>query len=247
VRRRDSLGWPIVLAMVSFACGAVGQDCPRANPSGADAASQTRTLEGRLVFQDDIRGWWGLELNKPQCGQKSVQLMPKAGQAKALQVLRGCRIKSTGALDFSPTGYYTLDVFQDVERVEPIGRCLMKPPFPDEPPEKPDKRVSAYTVDMHLIYPGPIRFHVRSGGRTLRSPRAYASYFLTGGFVLYGQCADGFVVDRVFGTPEARPGHFEEPRMDGDMADFDPENAARAGKHNLHLDYSCVRAPPEKH
>ena len=250
MERKLDLIVAFALAIVSFACGAgraFGQDCPRASSTGPDTASQVRTLEGRLVFQDDIRGWWDLELDRPQCGQKSVQLIPKDGHAKPLQVLRGCRIKSKGALDFSPTGYYTLDVFQDVKKVEPIGRCLMRPPFPDEPPVKPDRRINAYTVDLHTIYPGPVRFHVRAGGRTLRPPRAYASYFLTGGFVLYGHCGDGFVVDRVFGTPEAKPSHFDEPRTPDDMADFDPENAAQAGKHDLHLDYSCVREPPVKH
>ena len=248
--RRLNLIGLFASAMVAFACAAghaAGEDCPRASSTSPDTASQIRLLEGRLVFHDDIRGWWGLELNKPQCGQKFVQLIPKEGQAKALQVLRQCRIKSTGSIDFSPTGYYTLNVFQNVEKVESIGKCPRKPPFPDEPPVKPDGRVSDYTVEMRLTYPGPVKFRVQSGGKTLRPSRAYASYFLTGGFVLYGHCGDGFVVDRVFGTPAAKPSHFDEPRTPDDMADFDPESAAQAGKHDLHLDYSCVREPPEKH
>ena len=75
-----------------------------------------------------------------------------------------------------------------------------------------------------------------SAGRKLMPWQAYASYMLTGGYVLYGYCGDGFVVDKVFGTPEAHPGHFD----DG-TASFDPESAAQSGKWNLHLGYTCIR------
>jgi len=56
-----------------------------------------------------------------------------------------------------------------------------------------------------------------------------------------GIAATAFVVDRVFGTPEAHPGHFDDPRSSGDMAAFDPESAAAAGKKDLLLGYTCVR------
>jgi hypothetical protein len=49
------------------------------------------------------------------------------------------------------------------------------------------------------------------------------------------------VVDEVFGTPEANPQHFDEPRTPTDMAAFDPESAAAAGKKNLRLGYTCIR------
>jgi hypothetical protein len=66
---------------------------------------------------------------------------------------------------------------------------------------------------------------------------------LTGGFVLYGHCAEDFVLDKVFGTAQAKPSHFDEPRTPDDMAAFDPESAAASGKKNLHLGYTCVRQP----
>jgi hypothetical protein len=46
----------------------------------------------------------------------------------------------------------------------------------------------------------------------------------------------------VFGTPEARPNHFDDPGSSGDMAMFDPETAAVAGKKELQLGYTCVRS-----
>ena len=88
---------------------------------------------------------------------------------------------------------------------------------------------------MHVDYePGdhPILFSVSSSGKELRPWQAYADYILTGGFVLYGLCANNFVVDKVF-----------EPRTSSDMATFDPESAGAAGKKDLHLGYTCVCQP----
>ena len=128
--------------------------------------------------------------------------------------------------------------------METVGKCDMQPPFPDYSSAKPDKRVSAYTVDMHIDYrrgDHPVEFRVHGAGRELGPWQAYASYALTGLFVLYGDCAKGFVIDKVYGTPAARPMHFDEPRTPDDRAAFDPESAAAAGKTDLHLGYTCVR------
>jgi hypothetical protein len=100
---------------------------------------------------------------------------------------------------------------------------------------------------MHVDYgPGdhPVRFRVRTAGRELRPWQAYASYMLTGGFVLYGYCGEGFAIKKVFGTPAAKPSHFDEAGASDDAAAFDPEGAAAAGKTDLHLGYTCIRTPP---
>jgi hypothetical protein len=135
-------------------------------------------------------------------------------------------------------------VYQDVQGIESVGKCERQTPFPDYSKAKPDKAIRAYRVEMYVNYePGdhPVVFRVTGAGKELRPWQAYASYSLTGGFVLYGHCGDGFVVDEVFGTPEARPGHFDDPRSSDDMAAFDPERAAAAGKKDLQLGYTCVR------
>lgn len=242
------------LGLVFAACGAsraFGQECPLASSTGPTIASQVRALEGRLIFHDGIRQWFELKLNKPQCGQRSIQLIrTEERKSNTLEALRGCRVVSTGAIDFSPTGYYSLNTFQDVKQIQPIGACLRQPPFADYSSTKPDKRVRTYRVDMHVVYkPGdhPIIFHVRSAGRELRPWQAYARYMLTGGFVLYGLCGDGFVIDKIFGTPAAYPGHFDDPRTSSDMASFDPESAAQSGESDLHLGYTCIRAPLRDH
>jgi hypothetical protein len=223
---------------------ASGQECPRWSSLGPSTPSKVRTLEGQLIFHNDIRGWFELHLDKHQCGKVSIQLVSGNEKAKSLELLRGCRIRSTGTIDFSLTGYYSADLFQDVANVEPVGKCVMQPLFPDYSRIKPDGRVSAYTVDMHIDYrrgDHPLEFKVQSAGRELRPWQAYANYELTGGYVLYGRCAEGFVVDKVYGTPAARPTHFAEPRTPDDMAQFDPESAAAESKTDLHLGYTCIR------
>lgn len=201
-------------------------------------------LEGRLIFHDGIRPWFELKLAQPQCGEASIQLLQGERNSKSLEILRGCRIKSDGALGFSPTGYYSLGVYQSVQQVEPLGACVYKSPLPDAPSAKPDKAIREYRVEMHVNYrPGdhPILFRVSHAGNALRPWQAYGRYFLTGGFILYGMCGEGFVLDKVFGTPQANPGHLDETPSPIDMAMFDLDRAAVSGKHDLHLGFTCIR------
>ncbi len=232
--------------VICTAMAAIAQQCPKTSPTGPTTASEKRALEGLLVFHNGIREWFELKLDQPQCGQTSVQLVRIERDWTPLQILRGCRVRSRGAIDFSPTGYYSLDTYQSVDEIEPVATCARKPPFPDYSQAMPDKAIGAYRVEMDVDYgPGdhPIVFHVSRSGKALRPWQAYASYMLTGGFVLYGHCGEGFFVDKVFGTAEAKPSHFTEPRDSGDMATFLPENAAASGKKRLRLGYTCVRKP----
>jgi hypothetical protein len=201
-------------------------------------------LEGQLVFHDDIRKWFELRLDKPQCGQVSIQLVRGDQDWTPMEILRGCRVKSRGALDLSSTAYYSLNVYQVVQVIESVGNCERQSPFPNYSNARPDKAIRVYRVEMHVNYEAgdhPVVFRVTSAGKELRPWQAYASYNLTGGFVLYGRCGEGFVVNEVFGTPEARPSHFDDPRSPADRAAFDPESAAAAGKKDLQLGYTCVR------
>jgi hypothetical protein len=229
----------LILCAVSTAGLAAAQACPKSSETGPSVSSGVRTLEGRLLFHDDIRQWFELKLDSPQCGEASVQLIQEEPTGTPLEVLRGCRVKSRGALDFPSTGYYSARIYQDVQAIEPVGECSRQPLFPDYSKARPDKAIRAYRVDVHVQYePGdhPIVFRVTSAGKELKPWQAYASYVLTGAFVLYGHCGDGFVVDRVFGTPEAHPDHVDY------RAAFDPEGAAAVGTKNLELGYTCVRS-----
>lgn len=240
------------LAITIAACVAsptVAQQCPRPSETGPSIDSELRTLTGQLVYHDGIRRWFELRLDEPTCGYKSIQANESGDDNKELESLRGCRVESSGRIAFSPTGYYSLLAYQSIDKIQPLGSCTRQQPFPDDAGLKPDPQIRAYRVDMSVNYrPGdhPIIFHVRSGGKELQPWRAYASYLLTGGQVLYGDCGEGFVVDRVFGTRQARPEHFEWPRTPEDKAAFDPYAAARAGVRDLHLVYTCVRGSAQK-
>ncbi len=237
----------LTLAVVSCTTlVAVGQQCPRTSATGLSTASEVRTLEGRLVFHDAIRKWFELKLDLPECGQNSIELMRINMDWTPVTVLRGCRVRSSGTINFSPTGYYSLDSYQSVEQIEPVGECAKQLPFPDHSKAKPDKSVHEYRVEMHVDYePGdhPIAFRASRAGKELQPWQAYARYMLTGGFVLYGYCGKDFVIDEVFGTPEANPSHFTERGSPDDAATFDPESAAASGKKDLDLGYTCVRKP----
>ncbi len=240
--------WALALA-VGGACHvvpAIAQECPRAEAQGPNTPSVVRTLEGTLVFHDSIRKWFELKLEQPKCEQTSIELVRGTLQRTPLEVLRGCRVRSKGAIGFSPTGYYSLNTYQSVDQIEPVGTCAKESPFPDYSKAEPDKSIHEYRVEMQLDYePGdhPITFRVSSKGKQLQPWQAYASYVLTGGYVLYGYCGKGFVIGNVFGTPQANPAHFGKSGDSGDAASFDPETSAAAGKRDLHLGYTCVRRP----
>jgi hypothetical protein len=236
--------WLVWALMISTGPIATGQACPQAVKTGETVPSEVQTLEGQLVFHDGIRQWFELKLDKPRCGETSVQLFPGEGNRTPIEVLRGCRVRSRGVLYLSTTGYFSLDQYQDAEAIEPVGHCRRQPLFPNYDKAKPAPAIRAYRVEMEINNePGdhPIVFRVTSGGRRLHPWQAYASYWLTGGFVLYGLCGAGFVVETVFGTAEATLGHFSSPRTPEDMAMFAPESASRAGKKDVRLGYTCVR------
>jgi len=237
----------IAVASLLFVCAeppAHGLQCPKENSNGPSQPSEARTLEGQLIYHDGIRKWFELKFDRPERGQQSIELVQgngafAPGYPASLETLRRCRVRTKGVLDIPGTGYYSLDLYQAVEEIEPVGECTKQPPFRDYSKVRPDKSVRRYRVEMTIDYgkaDDPIFFRVTSGGKELNPWQAYASYFLTGGFVLYGYCAKRFAVERVFGTPEARPEHFAEKGDPSDAAAFDPESAAAAGKMMMRLD-----------
>lgn len=231
-------------ALIAWAAvSATSQERPQTNETAPDCWSEARTLEGKLIFHDGIRQWIELRLDQPQCGEASIEMFP--WNSPELQGLRGCRVRSTGFLYGAASGYYTLDVNQTPDKIEPIGKCELKAPFANYSDAKPDKSISAYRVEMHInagLRDLPILVRASSSGKVLRPWQAYASYFLTGGWVLYGSCGKGFVVDRVYGSRQAGPSHFDFPRTPDDKATFFPPwKPVVSGEKDLHLGYTCIR------
>jgi len=175
-----------LFALVLAACSllpALGQECPQSSKDGPSAPSEVRTLEGTMIYHDSIRQWFELKFDKPDCNQASIQLLGGEKLRTHLEVLRGCRVRTTGRLDISGTGYFSLDTFQSVQTIVPVGQCVAKPAFPDYSRANPDKTIRAFRVDMQIDYePGdhPVVFRVTSAGRELHPWQAYANYWLTG-------------------------------------------------------------------
>lgn len=239
---RCSLGaWAFV---ISAAVSAFGQPCPKPIDGGPDTPSEIRDLEGKLIFHNGIRPWFELKLDRPQCGQTSIQLNQVEQNGNPMEVFRGCHVRSRGAIDVRTTGYISLDMYQNAEVIESTGRCERQLPFPDYSKVRPDKGIGEYRVEVKFNYTRgdqPIIPRVTTiAGQQLHPWQVYANYFLTGVFFFYGHCAEGFVMGRISGTPEANPTHFDDPASPGDTVMFDPESAA-AGKTHLNLSYTCVR------
>jgi hypothetical protein len=98
-----------LLAILVLAClpaQASAQQCPRLNPAGPDVPSQVQSLTGKLIYHDGIRQWFELKLDKPKCGERSIQLVTLDDRTNALDTLRGCSVKTTGNLGIAGTGYY---------------------------------------------------------------------------------------------------------------------------------------------
>jgi hypothetical protein len=155
----------------------------------------------------------------------------------SIEVFRGCRVTVRGPLGIPGTGYYSAELYQDVEGIEPAPGCARQPAFPDYSKLKPPSAIRSYRVSIRLDYRshGPIHVTIRDNGHTLSPWQVYASYFLTGEFGLYARCVDGFSLTNFRGTSEAKPWRLDDQIL------MDPESAAVKGIRVVALDYGCRR------
>ncbi len=229
------------LLAVSMGNGAQAQPCP-SGEAEVSTASTTQTLQGRLIYHDALRQWFELKLDRPQCGEASIQLIADGGTHTSMEILRGCRVTSAGNIDFSPTTYYSLNLFQKVDSIQAVGTCARQRPFPDYSQVHPDPSIQEYRVRMHIAsVDQPIVFRITSQGKALQPRQAYANYLLTGGAILYGYCAKGFSITHIVGPPEIQPWHFDASDPETDAAAFDVEEIDDAGKAPFDVSYRCVR------
>jgi hypothetical protein len=247
------------VAMLLFSCCVMGLAEQQRSSSLVNEPDVPSTLSGQLIYHNGIRKWFELKLDRAQFGQGSIQLVSWGQDWKQIQVLRGCRVRSKGPVFLSPLGdyHYSLKTTQSVQHIESVATCTLKPLIQVGPMERPDKSVRDYRVDMRVNNsPGdhPVVFRVTSAGKELQPSASYASYHLEpwtsyvsprlpGGSALYGTCGEGFVIDEVFGTPQASPSHLTESRDSLDMAMFNLERAVSSGNTDLQLGYTCVRRP----
>lgn len=210
---------------------------------GRQTESVSRTLAGKVAYHDEIRKWFELVLDTPTCGQSAVQLLQGCGafevdegNGRAIEEFRGCHVTVDGPLGIPGTGYYCADIYQNADKIDPDQGCLKQPPLPDYSKTKADSSIRKYRVRMRMDYSargGKIEVMVRSGDKSLTPWQAYASYWLTGGYVFYGNCAENFAMSHVRGTPEANP------RMVDNQASLDPESAAAKHIRWVTLEFTC--------
>ena len=235
----------VALCLISVH-SAPAQSCPKENPSGPLIESAPQTLTGKVVYHDEIRQWFGLQLDTPVCGvDKEIQLLQGGGafevdegNAHEIEVFRGCRVTVHGPLGIPGTGYYSAELYQNADKIEPAKDCVLKPHLPDYSKAKVESSIRSYRVAMRINYQargGHIVVTAESGGKTLTPWQAYASYWLTGSFGFYAQCADGFDLASFSGTPETKPWLIEN------QIAMDPETAATKHVTQLRLDYTCRR------
>lgn len=235
-----------VLCLISIrSVGA--QSCPKENPNGPSKESQSRTLTGKVVYHYEIRQWFGLQLDTSVCGETEIQLLQGGGafevdesNAHQIEIYRGCRVTVHGSLGIPGTGYYSANLYQNVEKIDSEKGCVLKSFLPDYSKAKPNRTIRNYRVSMRFDYSargGHININARSGDRNLSPWQAYADYWLTGGYALYAHCATGFDIGSFKGTPEAKPW-----LIDNEIA-MDPESAAEEHIRWITLDYTCRRKP----
>jgi len=234
----------IALAFLQLGSRSAAQDCPRWDPAGPEVESASRTLVGAVAFHDDLRQWLSLQLDTPVCGERVVQLIQRNEPEKpqSIEVFRGCRVTVTGRLRLPGTGYFSAELYQDVDKIEPLVGCIRRPAFPDYDKMKPARGVYTYRVSIWFNYgfEDPVHARALTGTRVLSPWQAYAHYFLTGGFGFYGYCADGFTMSHMSGTPEAKPW------MIDNYVAMDPETAAAdKGVHAIKLSFTCSCRRPK--
>jgi len=237
----------LIAVFLSLATTAVlAQPCPKENPNGPSFESESRTLTGKVVFHDEIRQWFGLQLVTPICGLQEIQLLQGGGafevdesNAQEIETYRGCKVTVQGPLGIPGTGYYSANLYQNVDKITPSPGCILKPPFPDYSKARPSPSIHSYRVYMRIDYAtrgGHIVIAAQSGNKPLTPWQTYARYTLTGGYVFYAYCADGFEITHFTGTPAAKPW-----LIDKEIA-MDPETAASRHINHLRLDYVCRRS-----
>jgi hypothetical protein len=237
----------ILLATVFFlAAGhprAQAQQCPEVNPAGPSKSSAAFITKGVIIYHDALRQWYGLRLDKPVCGLTELQLTGANDQLwKQLELLRGCKATVSGTLNLPGTNYYSAEIFQEAQTIRPDPDCVQQPPFPDLSKARPPASIWKYKVSLTVSMQdeGYVHPEISHAGKPLTPWQAYTTYMLTGLYVFYGQCAKGFSMDHVSGTPEAKPWQMEE------QAIMDPPSANEKKIDPVVMNFTCTRPLPPK-
>lgn len=196
--------WVLLFLMLG-AQALAAQNCP--DDSGKLTAPSS--LQGTIAYHHELRDWIGIKLQRPACGQNEIQLtFSDATGYKHAETLRGCDVTITGSLDESPTGYYSTDLFIVDSHIELAPSCQPQPPITYPGNAKIPTSIKSYSVTATIPADnGPIRIRARKTYQNkapLSPGEAYIQTRLTGGFVLYAICADGFTTTSFFTVEDGK-------------------------------------------
>jgi hypothetical protein len=171
------------------------QVCPSEYGSKAKEPS---TLHGKLIYNEDLRQWHELKLDKETCDWESVEVVSGKMDMKQVHRYCDCGVTITGSLFIPITGYYSLGLAMDVDKILSDEGCKPYPNQPDLSKVQIPKNVRSYEVTIQVDYrsKGSIDVKVRPTKKStalLKPWQAYANYFLTGSrYGIWFDCADGF-------------------------------------------------------
>ncbi|MBT9331276.1 hypothetical protein [Paracidobacterium acidisoli] len=171
------------------------QSCPSQNNDAA--APGTSTLNGVIRVHHELRDWIAVELTQPACGEKSIQLtFDTASASEHAASLDGCHATVRGSIDSSPTGYYSANLFIANAAIRPAAGCRPKP-VRAKPPAAAPSNLRSYqvsvTIDIAKNAPLQGRAWRTDGQKDALTPwQSYGKTSLTGGYVLYVGCREGF-------------------------------------------------------
>jgi hypothetical protein len=195
--------------------------CPSGYGSLAkERAKETSSLHGKLIYNEDLRQWHEMKLDKKTCDWESVEVVSIKIDFEQMHRYRGCDVTITGSLFFPTTGYYSLGLAIDVDKIQPDNDCKPHPVQPDLSKVPIPKTVRNYAVTIQVDYRngGHIDVQVkptRKSAALLAPWQAYASYYLTGSKdVIWFDCADDFEMTSASQAPKID--HEIIPSVQGD-------------------------------
>jgi hypothetical protein len=209
------------------------QSCPKENPP--DKLPPSSTLNGTIHVYHQLRTWIGIDLSTPACGEKTIQLtFLRKNQYSKAESLDGCTARVTGPVDFSPTGYYSANLFIQDPAIAPAPNCHPKS-ISSTPSVVVPPGLRSYKVEITVDIPNnlPMSGHAwRTDGREtdLTPWDKYADITLTGGYVIWADCRKDFTAKAASSST-----HDEASLYDG-RAGLDPSE-----DHTSKFLVSCVR------
>ena len=183
----------------------LAQACPPADGSGHGIPS---TLHGKLIHHEDLRTWHELKLGQKICDWKSIQVISTKLDWNYVHRFHGCAVTITGRLFTPVTGYYSLGLAMDVDKIQTDDGCRPLPVPHDLSHVPVPKTVQNYIVTISVDYRNGGHIGVKVGTterskQALTPWQAYASYHLTGAAdVIWFDCAEGFEMIKADQVPK---------------------------------------------